>query len=192
MKDIRPLIDEHDSFLTESCLDFSFDQMTIDPGQIKQLLFDNMEYYNGVGLSSNQIGLPYKIFSMVHEGQNLILFNPEIVEQSSELVIEEEGCLSYPGLYVKVKRPKSVNVTYYDEDGEFFYALFSDLSCRIFLHEMDHMNGKIFYEQSTKYHLQEGKRKRRINLRKMKGKNSTLWQSHINNKELRRDSQKTL
>ena len=46
MKDIRPLIDEHDSFLTEPCLDFSFDQMTIDPGQIKQLLFDNMEYYN--------------------------------------------------------------------------------------------------------------------------------------------------
>ena len=192
MKDIRPLIDEHDSFLTEPCSEFDFNNTSINSEEIKKVLFDNMEYYRGIGLSSNQIGLPYKVFSMVHEGNNLLMINPKITEISDNYQIEEEGCLTYPGLYIKIKRPRTVSISYYNENKESFYGLFTDLSCRILLHAMDHMNGKIFYQEATRHHLQEGRKKRRINLRKMKGKNSTLWQSHLNNKEQRKNFQKTL
>ena len=149
MKDIRPLIDEHDSFLTEPCSEFDFNNTSINSEEIKKVLFDNMEYYRGIGLSSNQIGLPYKVFSMVHEGNNLLMINPKITEISDNYQIEEEGCLTYPGLYIKIKRPRTVSISYYNENKESFYGLFTDLSCRIILHEMDHMNGKIFYQDKT-------------------------------------------
>ena len=188
---IYNLIEDTNPLLHQRCLPLrfnSFDQM--EPKEISDTLIENMEYWEGVGLSANQIGLPYRAFCMIHESEPIVLFNPRIVEQSNDFVYDIEGCLTYPGLYVKIKRPKSVHTLYYDINGEQFQAYFSDLSCRIFLHEMDHMMGNVFYDTASKLHLQEARRKRKINLRKMKGKNSKLWQSHINNSAQKKSTQK--
>ena len=140
-----------------------------------------------MGLSANQIGYKYKVFSMNHEGQSMALFNPEIIEVSDELVYETEGCLSYPGLYVKILRPKSLSASWEDASGENFSGYFSDLSARIFLHEMDHMEGNIYYERAKVVHLQSARRKRRTNLKALKQQSPELWQSHINNKKLKKN-----
>ena len=70
---------------------------------LQKKLIDNMLYYDGVGLSANQLGLPYRVFVMLHEGQPLTVFNPRVIQKSSDEVYMMEGCLSYPGLFIKVK-----------------------------------------------------------------------------------------
>lgn len=192
MEKIRKLVEDTHPLLHQRCEPIRFNNMDeLHAEELRDILFANMEYWNGYGLCANQIGLPYKAFSMLHEQNPMIIFNPRIVEYSSELVYDLEGCLTYPGLYVKIKRPKSVHVIYYDIDGAQCQAYFKDLSARIFLHEMEHIMGNIFYDTASRHHIQEARRKRKINLRKMKGKNSVLWQSHINNNALKKNIQKT-
>jgi peptide deformylase len=127
---------------------------------------------------------------MNHEGQDMVVFNPEIIEESEDFIYESEGCLSYPGLYVKISRPLSLSASWENASGENFTGYFSDLSARIFLHEMDHMNGRVFYERAKIMHLQSARKKRRTNLKQIKIKSPELWQSHINNKKLRKSSAK--
>ena len=171
---IYELLKETDPLLNKRMDIFNLVNPPMDPNELEETLIENMNYYNGVGLSSNQIGLPYKVFTMLHEGQPITLFNPRIVDESDEYVPEVEGCLSYPGLFVKVMRPKSVTVQYYDKNKEQFQGFFSELSARIILHEMDHMMGNTFYDMASNFHLSQARKKRKINLRKMKKENHVL------------------
>jgi peptide deformylase len=68
-----------------------------------------MLYNDGLGLSANQIGLPYRAFAIKAE-KIIVCFNPRIVDYSEETIYLEEGCLSYPNLYIKVKRPKKIKI----------------------------------------------------------------------------------
>ena len=85
--------------------------------QIQQDLVDTMRAKNGIGLSANQIGIGARVFAMyadVKEKDILVCFNPKILNQSEEEILMDEGCLSYPGLWLKVRRPKGIEVTYED------------------------------------------------------------------------------
>ena len=181
------MIVKNEKDLREKCPEFDFDNPIVDPIELKKELIDAMFSHAGLGVSANQIGYKYKVFSMIHEGQSMAIFNPEIIEESDELVYETEGCLSYPGLYVRILRPKSLSASWEDASGENFSGYFSDLSARIFLHEMDHMEGNIYYERAKIVHLQSARRKRRTNLKQLRKQSPELWQSHINNKKLRKN-----
>ena len=183
---MRELVPEEHNLLIQETIPFSRLAPPMDARQLQDELIEGMYHYNGVGLSANQIGYKYKVFSMNHEGQSMAIFNPEIIEVSDELVYETEGCLSYPGLYVKILRPKSLSASWEDASGLNLTGYFSDLSARIFLHEMDHMEGNIFYERAKIKHLQSARKKRRTNLKQLKIKSPELWQSHISNKKLRK------
>ena len=187
---MRELVPEEHNLLIQETIPFSRLAPPMDARQLQDELIEGMYHYNGVGLSANQIGYKYKVFSMNHEGQSMAIFNPEIIEVSDELVYETEGCLSYPGLYVKILRPKSLSASWENAAGENFTGYFSDLSARIFLHEMDHMKGRIFYERAKIMHLQSARKKRRTNLKQLKIKSPELWQSHISNKKLKKSSAK--
>jgi peptide deformylase len=119
------------------------------------------------------------------------LYNPQIIEESEEFVWEMEGCLTYPGLFIKISRPKSLSASWEDAENKNFSGYFSDLSARIFLHEMDHIKGKLFYEGASQLHIQNARRKRRSHLKKIKTSSPTLWQSHLNNKKQEKVSAKT-
>lgn len=64
----------------------------------------------------------------------------------------EEGCLSYPGLYVKIKRPRHIRARFMMPNGETRTEMFTGITARCFIHEMDHMDGKIFYKNATEFH----------------------------------------
>ena len=170
MEKIHRLVEDTHPILHERCNPIRFNEGAgqIDPEELRDILFANMEYWNGYGLSANQIGLPYRAFSMLHEDKPMMIINPRIVEYSNEMVYDLEGCLTYPGLYVKIKRPKSVHVIYYDIDGSQYQAYFADLSGRIFLHEMDHMMGKTFLDGVGQIVLQSARKKQKILKRKVK------------------------
>jgi peptide deformylase len=111
-----------------------------------------MHEKTGIGLAANQVGLPYRVFSLRASPENLVCFNPRIVNSSNETTILEEGCLTYPGLWVKIKRPKEVRVRFQLPNGDTRTETFKGLTARAFQHEMDHLNGILFYNRANKYH----------------------------------------
>ena len=116
----------------------------LDRVELSKILYENMMHHNGVGLSANQIGINERVFIMVKDleyNEILTCFNPRILKQSSKTCIMEEGCLSYPDLFLKITRPKKIIVKYEDVDKKIHKLKLDGLSARIFLHEYDHMEG---------------------------------------------------
>ena len=139
-----------------------------DPQRMHRVMLENMVYHHGLGLSANQIGMPVKVFAMrVDESDNAIVcFNPKITKESDETIMMKEGCLSYPELYLNVKRPQFIEGTYQNADGDEINVHFEGLAARIFHHEMDHMKGNTFLDKVSGVFLQSARRKQKKLLRK--------------------------
>ena len=132
--------------------------------QIQQDLVDTMRAKNGIGLSANQIGIGARVFTMyadVKKKDIIVCFNPKIVTVSEEQVLMEEGCLSYPGIWLKVRRPEGIEVTYEDAKGELHEKAMFGLEARVFQHEMDHMEGTDFTKRVSKLKLDRAKKRLR-------------------------------
>ena len=124
--------------------------------EIKDNLIETMQHYEGIGLSANQVGIMERVFVMynhVETKQIIACFNPKIIKEGEEKVLIDEGCLSFPGLWVKVNRPETIEVEYEDENGEKIQRELYGLQSRIFQHEYDHMEGSNFTEKVSKLKL---------------------------------------
>ena len=143
----------------------------IDRNKVKEDLIDSMKNYQGIGLSANQIGIMERVFVMysdVKKGEIISCFNPKIITQSDTEIVIDEGCLSYPGLWLKVKRPDGIEVEYEDKTGEVQSKAMFGLECRIFLHEYDHMEGTDFTKKVSKIKLDRAKKRQSKMLKKSK------------------------
>ena len=100
-----------------------------------------MKLYNGLGLSANQCGVFERVFIVGNGEIVIVCINPKVIKVSEDLIKDNEGCLSFPGLFLKVERASSVEVEYYDYQGKKYNTTFTGLTARCFLHELDHMNG---------------------------------------------------
>ncbi|MCS6985792.1 MAG: peptide deformylase [Leptospiraceae bacterium] len=113
-------------------------------------LFDSMYAAGGVGLAAVQIGVLKRIMviDLLKEGfYKAVFVNPVLIEKSQELQQGEEGCLSVPGLSLPLARPKWVKVAYQDLMGKEHTIEAEMLMARALLHEMDHLDGKVFVDQ---------------------------------------------
>ena len=109
-----------------------------------------MFHYNGVGLSANQIGIKERAFVMISDMESLdtiTCFNPKVLKESKKKVKLEEGCLSYPDIFLDVDRPESIIVKYEDEGKKLHKIRLDGFIARIFLHEYDHMEGIDFTQR---------------------------------------------
>ena len=156
----------HDSLTqTSTAWDFNIDT---DAELLELTMIDFMSKNKGIGLAANQIGLTKRVFVM---GSNNIegfplpfaVFNPKIIESSQELCIDQEGCLSYPGLWLNVKRPERIVVEYQTSKGDIITAEMSGLIARCFQHELDHLDGVCFVDKVSKLKLQLAMKKLRKN-----------------------------
>ncbi len=123
----------------------------LDRHHLSKILIDNMIHHNGIGISANQIGIWERAFAMVRDIENnevMVCFNPRIVKSYSEEVEMEEGCLSYPELFLKIKRPDKIVVKYEDEDKKTHKIKLEGLASRVFQHEYDHMEGIDFTQRT--------------------------------------------
>ena len=100
-----------------------------------------MKLYNGLGLSANQCGVFERVFIVGNEEIVIVCINAKVIKVSDDLIKDNEGCLSFPGLFLKIERASSVEVEYYDYQGKKYNTTFTGLTARCFLHELDHMNG---------------------------------------------------
>ena len=122
-------------------------------------MIETMKHYGGIGLSANQVGLPYRMFVFGDKENYIPCFNPKITVESENFIPIEEGCLTYPGLFVKIRRPDWIEVEFEDENSEKHSDTFEGLMCRVFQHEMDHMDGIDFTSRAKKMDLNIAKRK---------------------------------
>ena len=139
-----------------------------DREKVRQDLIDSMEHYQGVGLSANQIGIAERAFILyedINTRKILACFNPRIIEMSKEQVSIDEGCLSYPGIWLKIKRPYAIKVEFENEKGEKQEREFIDLPSRVFQHEYDHMEGTDFTRLASPLKLQRAIKKLNKKLR---------------------------
>ena len=123
----------------------------LDRHHLSRVLIDNMIHHEGIGISANQIGIWERAFAMVRDIENnevMVCFNPRIVKSYSEEVEMEEGCLSYPELFLKIKRPDKIIVKYEDEDKKTHKLKLQGLASRVFQHEYDHMEGIDFTQRT--------------------------------------------
>jgi peptide deformylase len=94
-------------------------------------------------------------------------FDPQIVEMASEQIIMDEGCLTYPGMWLKIKRPVWIKATWEDQDGVKDEYQLAGLEARVFQHEYDHMEGTDFTKKVSKLKLKMAKKRVQKQLKKV-------------------------
>lgn len=154
---IRTVIHANDKRLRQKAKKVK--QFTPDLKQLVEDMLVTMRHHHGVGLAGPQIGVMQRIFVAEipvseekphpQSGRTYILVNPEIIDTSPNLVEGEEGCLSIPTWYGLVERPEWVEVKALDIEGRKIRLKVDDLLARIFMHELDHLEGTLFIDRIT-------------------------------------------
>ncbi len=149
-----------DEILREPTQRFDFSNPPMDPTELFQNLRDTMIANNGLGLAANQVGLPYNVFVIGNphiEDSVFSVFNPTIVDYSGGITLGEEGCLSFPNLFTKVKRSNIIKARFSGHDGKVDTIKFDGFTARAFQHEYDHLQGEVFTQKTSKFHLDRAK-----------------------------------
>ena len=153
------LVHANDPILKQKCQEFDFKNPSVDPIEFAQALTALMYAHNGLGLSANQTGFNIRVFAMRGDPQNFVCFNPRIVWVGERRVTLEEGCLSYPGLIIPVSRFRDIRVRFYGANQQIFTQKFTDLSSRVFQHEMMHLDGENFWASTSRTVFEMAKKK---------------------------------
>jgi peptide deformylase len=125
--------------------------------RLTQAMLQAMYKAPGLGLAAPQIGVQKQIFVYDIDGEPTTLINPRIVESRGEWAYDE-GCLSIPGLYVEMLRPKEVLLEAIDLNGNTIQVEADELLARLFQHELDHLNGVLMFERMTTEQREEALR----------------------------------
>jgi peptide deformylase len=160
------LVTYPNEILDKALPDFDFANPIIDPYDLEEQMSILMQESNGIGLAANQVGIEARVFLMRTQNIKEIftpfaLFNPSILEVSVEEELDEEGCLSFPELWIKVKRSSYVIAEFFDRDNNKRIIKFEGIDARCFLHELDHLNGTCFIEKVSKLKLDLALKKQR-------------------------------
>ena len=159
MADILTLLPETASILKEKIDPVDIDKIGASLKELAERLHSTRRASKAVGLAANQVGIKARMFVMGNEVAEFTCINPEIVSTSEETIEYHEGCLSFPGLALKIKRPKEVTVRYHDEELELKEKTLTGIFARCFLHELDHLDGITFDTKVSKLVLQMARKK---------------------------------
>lgn len=139
-----------DPILRERMPEFDFNNPTEDPKLLEKEMLETMYSMNGIGLAANQVGKRVRMFVIgnIEDPENgQAFFNPEVVANTESLEDLDEGCLSFPGVYVKIKRPAEIKARWQNSAGEWQESEFSGYDCKCFLHELDHLEGITYQDR---------------------------------------------
>lgn len=164
---VKQLVHYNDKVLHEPCKAFDFIFPQFDPVELAIDLTETMIANGGIGLSANQIGIDLKVCVIAAE-QVIAMFNPIIVDTSEEVIILEEGCLSFPGLDVRVKRPRHIKVRFTRPNGETVTEKYTGMTARVMQHEIAHLEGRTMLDDCNVFEKERAKKNLVKLLRKKK------------------------
>lgn len=153
---IMELVDQHNPILRQQA------QPVADIADVKDLindLFDTLEVSHGIGLAAPQIGVGKQVFVIAIDDIKKVFINPAVLSTSENSTTDIEGCLSLPGLRLKVKRPPQIKAMWTNEHGEQEIADLDGLWARCWLHEYDHVNGILIDDRVSRLTLSMAKKK---------------------------------
>lgn len=151
-----------DPILDKKLTDVDIKNPGFDPKELKDQMTEVMLSNNGIGLTASQVGLDYNLFVMGDKPDNTTIhINPTVLQYTEETVLELEGCLSFPNMFVKVKRPKEILAEFYDVNLEKQVVKITGYSARCYLHELDHCLGITFKDRVSKLKWDMAKKKAR-------------------------------
>lgn len=138
--------------------EFQFDEIPMrydDLEKFESDIIHLMIHSKGMGLAANQLGITKRFFAIGHESfdvfkKPVIIYNPVLVNADEEQELGQEGCLSFPGIWVQISRPKTVTVKYQNNKGEFLLSKLKGMEARCFQHELDHLDGITFNKRVSK------------------------------------------
>jgi len=168
--EILKLVDFYDPILRQPTVPVKFDTLE-EQKRVAYLSFslcETLGELQGLGLSANQVGLKERICAINMGSEIWVLINPEIIEKSETPTEYGEGCLSYPGLYLKLKRPDHIKVKFQAIGGQVVEHEFDGLTAVCIQHEIDHLDGILYTDKISPIKLDQAKRKVKQNLKKMR------------------------
>ena len=167
--EILKLVDKYDPILTTPTQDIDFEVMKgMEVASMSMSLMETLNKMNALGLAANQVGLKYSMFALNVGKQIMGFINPKILAVSETKSDYKEGCLSFPGLLLSIKRPEWVEIEFYGVSGEKREQRFDGLTATVIQHEIDHLRGIRFVDLVPKMVLEREKAKIKSNMRKMK------------------------
>ena len=149
------LVEEAHKVLRVPPPEFNFENPPEDPKEIEKNMIEAVERYGGLGLSANQCGLPYRMFVMRTADKGVVAFwNPKITKLSNDTDNMKEGCLSFPDIYLMIKRSKVIEFEYQDTEGEKITLVLEGMAARCVQHELDHLNGILFLQRASRLKIE--------------------------------------
>lgn len=153
------------SLLSSPVPAFNFQAPPVDPARLCRILYQAYLAHPCLGLAANQLGLPYRVIicgdGNPTSGAFQIFFNPKIVSASGEPVLLNEGCISFPGMILGVRRPPVIRMRFQDQTGYLDTSTFSGITARVLQHEVDHLDGIIFTSKVSRLRRDRALRKAR-------------------------------
>lgn len=170
------LVAENNPILTKKCELFDFENPVMDPYELSDGLQKVRREDGGVGLAAPQVGIDTQVLvigmgnmkTKGAEDYDQIFFNPVIKSFGEETELMIEGCLSFPGLFIKIRRPKDIELEWYTEEGTWVTSSLGGMMSRIIQHEIDHLNGVVFQTKAHRHHLQKAEKDRKLSARRRK------------------------
>ncbi len=138
---IRSLVRYDHAAIVLVAAKFDFKDPPMDPVELARDLVETMNAHGALGLAAPQLGLSYRVIAIPAQ-PNIVMFNPIIVDLSEETMNLEEGCLTYPGLVLKMVRSRAIKVRYSQPNGNVVTERYVDHAARAIQHEVDHLDGK--------------------------------------------------
>ena len=160
------LVVDPDPILKQVAVEWDFEKDT-GADQVESEMIQIMKTFYGRGLAGNQVGLLKRVFTIQLDNhpdkpEPFAMFNPSVIAIDNQTLEDtEEGCLSFPNLWLQVKRPKTITSEYFDKDGNKCIIQLTGIDARCFLHELDHLNGIVFTEKVSQMKLILARKKQR-------------------------------
>lgn len=155
------LIPENDPILKQEAERWDFENH-VNAAVIEREMLELMRASNAIGLAGNQVGLLRRVFVMkLADGREIGCFNPWIMFGDNDKLEGEEGCLSFPNLWLKVKRDNKITAAYLDNTGKQCIIELEGIDSRCFQHELDHLDGITFTEYVSDLKLRMARKKQR-------------------------------
>lgn len=155
------LVKDPDPILKQKAEQWDFKQH-VNAAVVEREMLETMTASNGIGLSGNQVGLLRRVFVMkLQDGREMGFFNPHILYGDNDTIEDNEGCLSFPNLWLKVKRHNKITAMYLDNTAKQCIIELEGIDARCFQHELDHLDGITFTEYVSELKLKMARKKQR-------------------------------